>query len=338
MKSPPLISVVLPVYNVAPYIKEAIDSILNQTIQDFEILVIDDCSTDNTLSVIEAIKDTRIRIIKKLKNKGLIDSLNMGFCQAKGNYIARMDGDDVSVFNRFEKQLKTLQNNPEIKACGCWLQCFEASNELIKHKECHDEIVARMLLHCSMSMGAVMMEREAIKNYTFDINKMHVEDYDFWARIAWNCKFYNIQEVLYYYRIHNAQVSDVHRISQIKADIPIKLFLFKKLNYNTELYSDDLIAKMLLLNDYIEVKEVKLFFDWLKELSELNIKYQVYSQKELSAVLQSILRVSVFYFYFKKDAVGIDEKWRRQVFFKLPRKEMLFVASLKGREIKKRFL
>ncbi|APY10009.1 hypothetical protein BWZ22_01555 [Seonamhaeicola sp. S2-3] len=332
----PLISVVLPVYNVAPFIKEALDSVLNQTIQDFEVLVIDDCSTDDTLKIVKDFKDDRIRIIEKQQNKGLIDSLNIGFKEAKGQYIARMDGDDINVLNRFEKQLNVLQNNPEIKACGCWLQQFGNVNKTIKHKEFHDEIVARMLLHCSMSMGAVMLERKAVSEYKFDTSRVHVEDYDFWARIAWSCKFYNIQEVLYYYRVHNNQVTHVHKGFQIKADIPIKLFLFKKLKYNTELYSDKLITKMLLLNQYVEVDEVKLFFDWLKALSKLNIKQQVYSQKELLKVLQSILRISVFYFYFKKNAVGIDKKWRKQMFFKLPKKEMLFVIRLKAREIKKR--
>lgn len=338
MKSDPLISVVLPVYNVAPYIKEAIGSIINQTIQDFEVIVIDDCSTDKTLAIVESFNDSRIRIIKKLQNKGLIDSLNIGFNEAKGKYIARMDGDDVNLPNRFEKQLHVLENNHEIQVCGCWLQQFGKINRIIKHKEFHDEIVVRMLLHCSMSMGSVMMDKKAVESYKFDTTKTHVEDYDFWSRIIWNCKLYNIQEVLYMYRIHNEQVTDIYRQMQIEADIPIKLFLFKKLKYNTKTYSDELITKMLLLKEYIEVKDIKLFFDWLKTLKILNIKHKIYSQKELSTVLQSMLRVTVFYLYFEKEAIGIDKKWRLQAFFKLPIKEMLFVLKLKSREIKKTFL
>ena len=335
MKSMPLISVVLPVYNVAPYIKEAIDSILNQTIQDFEVIVIDDYSTDNTLSIVEAINDSRIRIIKKSKNKGLIDSLNIGFKEAKGDYIARMDGDDINALNRFEKQLSVLQNNPEIKACGCWLQQFGKIDRVLKHREFHEEIVARLLLHCSMSMGSVMLDRKAVSELKFDKNKLHVEDYDFWARAAWSFKFYNLQEVLYFYRIHDEQITDIYREIQIQADIPIKLFLFKKLNYNTKIYSDALITKMLLLNEYIEVKEIKLFVDWLKKLKILNIKYQIYSQQELTIVLQVILRTIVFQLYFKPTTIGINKKWRLKTFFKLPLKEMVFVLRLKSREIKK---
>lgn len=118
MKIQPLISVVLPVYNVEKYIGEAMDSILNQTIQDFEILIIDDCSTDNTILVAEAYNDNRIKIIRKERNLGLIHSLNLGFSIAKGKYIARMDGDDVSIPERFTAQVKFLEENGGIIVCG----------------------------------------------------------------------------------------------------------------------------------------------------------------------------------------------------------------------------
>ena len=117
--SPPLISVILPVYNCAAFISDTMHSILNQTIQDFEIIVIDDCSTDNTVDVIQKFDDKRIFILLKKQNMGLIDSLNIGFKQANGKYIARMDGDDINHLERFEKQLNILQNNSDIKVCGC---------------------------------------------------------------------------------------------------------------------------------------------------------------------------------------------------------------------------
>ena len=172
----PLIAVVLPVYNVAPYLKEAVDSILNQTIQDFEVIIIDDCSTDKTIEVANTFNDSRIKIITKEKNKGLIDSLNIGFKTAKGKYIARMDGDDISDLKRFEKQLNVLENNPEIKVCGCWLQAFGNNDEIIKHKEHHEQILVNMMVHCSMSLGAVMIDRTWVKDECFNEEKKHVEE------------------------------------------------------------------------------------------------------------------------------------------------------------------
>lgn len=327
-----LISVILPVYNVALYIKESVASILNQTISDFELLIIDDCSTDNTLSIIQEIKDERIKIITKEKNSGLIHSLNLGFKLAQGKYIARMDGDDISVNNRFEKQLDILEKNPDIKVCGCWLQEFGKSNRLVKHKEYHEEIKARLLLSCSMSMGTIMLEREWVGNVLFDETKKHVEDYDFWSRVAWIGEFYNIQESLYLYRVHEMQVSTQYKSIQLQGDIEIKLFLFKKLKYNSKIFSDDLIAKILLLDKYIQVKELVLFIKWLKELTLLNNKQKVFSEHELKIVLNEMLKSLLFTLYFKSTDIGINKKWRIKALFKLPFKNASFILKLKSRE------
>lgn len=332
----PLISVIIPVYNVAAYIEEAVNSILNQTIQDFEIIVIDDCSTDGTIDILQSIKDSRIRIFKKDKNKGLIDSLNLGFKIAQGKYIARMDGDDISLPTRFEKQLGVLKNNLDIKVCGCWLQRFGNSHETIRNKEHHHEIIAQLLLNCSMSMGASMFERKTFAKIDFDERKKHVEDYDFWARVAWLGKFYNIPEVLYYYRAHETQVTNLYTAIQREGDIGVKLFLFKKLPYDTNLYSDVLISKMLLLNKRIDLLDLNLFLKWLKELILLNKSNNVYSHVELTKVLSFLKREVLFSIYFKKTSMAITKKWRIKALYYLSFKDLFFVLKIKGREIRKR--
>lgn len=336
--SPPLISVVLPVYNCALYIQEALDSIFSQTIQDFEIIIIDDCSTDDTVKIVQSIDDNRINLILKKENKGLIDSLNIGFKVAKGKYLARMDGDDISLPNRFQKQLKILENNSDIKACGCWLQEFGYSNKVITHKENHNEIVSRLLLSCSMSLCSVMLDREWVNDYKFDKMKLHVEDYDFWAKMAWSGKFYNIQKILYNYRVHDKQVSTLYKPIQIQGDIGIKLFLFKKIQYNTEMFSDEMIIKMLVLNEPIKITEFKLFLKWFNQLLFLNKKTQIYSPVELEKVLKIIKRSILFSLYFKNTSIGITKKWRTKVLFSLSMSDFLYILKLKGREIRKRML
>jgi glycosyltransferase involved in cell wall biosynthesis len=256
----PMITVLMPVYNVEAYIKESIKSILNQTYADFELLIIDDASSDASVKQIISFSDSRIKLIKKPKNLGLIDSLNLGMKLAEGQYIARMDGDDISTPDRFQKQLDVLLSNPEIKVCGCWLQRFGNHGKIMKHKEFHEEIVTELLMHCSMSLGAVMFEKKALESYPFDENKKHVEDYDFWSRVSWVCKLYNIQEVLYYYRSHDMQVTKLYYDIQRKGDIDIKLFLFKKLHYDNETFSDDLITKILWLTQKISMNDLVLFF------------------------------------------------------------------------------
>ncbi len=328
----PLISVVLPVYNVAPYFKEALDSILNQTIQDFEILVIDDCSTDNTIEIANSYQDARIKILSKTENKGLIDSLNIGFKAATGKYIARMDGDDINVLDRFEKQLQILENNLQIKACGCWLKEFGFSNKIIKHKQKHDEIVARLLVSCPMSLGAVMLEKEWALNFKFDETKVHVEDYDFWARSAWNGKLYNIQEVLYFYRVHKSQVSTIHNTSQKLGDVHIKIYLLKKLDYNASKYKDSLLEKMLYLKEHFTVKEFSLYLKFLKEIIKLNKKQRVFDTVELKKVVNEIKNQLIFKIYFQDSGLGITKKWRQSALFKMSFEDIIKVLFLKSKE------
>ena len=326
----PLISVILPVYNVEKYIKECMYSILNQTFQDFEILIIDDYSIDNTLNIIRSFNDKRIVIIRKEENKGLIDSLNIGFKAAKGKYIARVDGDDINSLDRFEKQLSFLQKNTNIKACGCWLQAFGRSDEIIKHKEFHDEILAEMIVTCPMSLGATMLEREAYSSYIFDSLKNHVEDYDFWSRTAFKNKLHNIQEVLYYYRVHDNQVSTVYNKAQKEGDIAIKLALFKHIKYNTEKYTDDFLKKVLYTNNFISINELIRFFKWVKVLKSKNNVTNVFHPVYLNKELNTINRRIVFNLFFVKNGrEGINKLWRIKVLLVLPLEEKVFIINKK---------
>lgn len=328
----PLISVVLPVYNVAPYLKEALNSILNQTIQDFEIIIIDDCSTDNTVEIANSYNDERLKVILKAENKGLIDSLNVGFKAATGKYIARMDGDDISDLMRFEKQLNILEKNPEIKVCGSWLQAFGDNNNIIKHKEHHEQILVNMMIHCSMSLGSVMLDRDWAKNEYFYEEKKHVEDYDFWSRVIWKGKFYNIQEVLYYYRIHEKQVSSTYNEIQRKGDVPIKLVFFKKLNYNQDKFQNIFLLKMFMQNEIFSISELVLIFEWFSILKKQNQKLKIYMQSEFNQVIEYYRKDLVYKIYFHSNFCGINKKWRIIALSKLSFSDLLFVLKLKIKE------
>jgi len=120
MKDEPLISVVMPVYNTEKFVAEAIESILAQTFTDFEIIIIDDCSTDKSWQIIQDFseKDQRIVTIQNSENQGLARSLNKGLKIAKGQFIARMDADDISMPQRFEIQLDFLKNHPDVGVVG----------------------------------------------------------------------------------------------------------------------------------------------------------------------------------------------------------------------------
>lgn len=121
----PTISVILAVHNGMPYLKDAIKSILTQTYRDFEFIVIDDASSDESYKYLKNLKDKRIVLIKNLRNLGLAASLNKGLEKSRGAFIARMDADDVSLPERFEKQIKFLNAHPKIAICGTWAKLID---------------------------------------------------------------------------------------------------------------------------------------------------------------------------------------------------------------------
>lgn len=335
MKSSPIISVVMPVYNCAPYIEEAINSVLNQTFADFEFIIIDDASTDGTANILKKNTDPRIKFIFKEKNQGVSSATNDGFRVARGKYIARMDGDDISVKERFEKQVEVLENNPKIFICGGFVKFLGGSNRIIEFKETHQEIITGLLLSNSICMGVSMFRRKELSTYLYDENKNSGEDYDFWTKVAWLGEFYNIQEVLLLYRVHPNQASIAHKPQQVLDDIAIRLYLFKKINYDIKIYTDEFISKMLLLDRPIAIEELGLFLKWIKILVSVNHKSKVYPQKELKNILKTIKIILLFSLYFKKTTIGITKRWRFKALLKLPLYDALYVLKFKIKEIRK---
>jgi glycosyltransferase involved in cell wall biosynthesis len=211
------ISVLMPVYNCELYIKEAIDSILNQTFSNFELLIIDDCSTDKTLGIIKSYSDSRIQIIEKDKNTGLSNSLNYGLQIAKGEYIARMDGDDFSFPQRFEYQIDFLENNPDYVLCGTQFEYINSSEVNFVPLE-NDDIMLEFLIRNTIVHSSVMMRNEVLKhNNLFYVNDNEpAEDYHLWVKLISLGKFKNLEKVLLKYRIHENQVSESSKEKQIE--------------------------------------------------------------------------------------------------------------------------
>lgn len=212
----PLISVLMPVYNCENYVYQAIESILNQTEGNFELLVIDDASTDGTVQVINTIADDRLQLITKTKNTGYTHSLNMGLALAKGKYIARMDGDDISLPTRFQKQLAAFSENPKLIVCGTWFSLFGAEERNIEHPTDNAEIQMALLRYCCVGHPTVMINRErvGVDDLIYDPTEEPAEDYNLWTRLIAKGEFCNIPEVLLHYRIHASSVSKTRVAAQ----------------------------------------------------------------------------------------------------------------------------
>ncbi|MFV8226695.1 glycosyltransferase family 2 protein [Christiangramia aquimixticola] len=321
-----LISVIIPVYNRAEFIGEAIQSILSQTYKNFELIIVDDASTDNTLEVIKQFKDKRIRLLRNRDNYGVSVSRNKGISNAKGSFIAFMDSDDISLPTRLEKQIMKFLLDEDLMVCGTWLQMMN-SEKLIRHAEYHNEISTRLLIHCSLSIGSVMMKSTILKEFKLNPNLKYGEDYELWSRICWKGKMFNIQEPLLIYRIHKNQLSGENKSKQLHMDADIRLSLFKMLDYCITVFPDTLIKKVFLFDRYISVSEFSMFLNWLNSLKNLNNNKEVFPKNELNAVIEEIRQDLIFKIYYRKSFIGLTKFWRIKALRHLRKKESFKIVS-----------
>ena len=229
-----LISVLMPVYNGQQYLAEAIESILNQTYKHFELLLLDDGSSDNSAQIITCFKDSRIVYIKNETNKGLIFTLNRGIGSAKGTYIARMDADDVSVANRFEKQILEFEKDENLVICGSFIKTFgNGSEEFVSHiPVTNAQILSSIFFVCPFAHPSVMIKKDSLLrlNEFYREDYKHSEDYDLWSRLVFVGNSKNIPEFLLNYRIHDKQVSIVFEDHKYQSVSKIQANLLSKFN------------------------------------------------------------------------------------------------------------
>ena len=204
-----LVSVIMPVYNGALYLREAIDSILSQTHTNLELIIINDGSNDNSEEIILSYEDNRIRYIINEKNSGICVTLNKGLDIAKGKYIARMDCDDISCPERLQMQIEYMEQNPSIGVLGSDIIVFgEGIKEHIFTFE-HDKncCKAGLLFNTCVAHPAVMMRKRLLDKYNFRYDEEYrgLEDFELWYRISKHTELVNLSHPLLYYRKHKSQ-------------------------------------------------------------------------------------------------------------------------------------
>jgi len=215
----PLVSVVMSVYNGEKYLREAIESILNQTLVDFEFIIINDGSSDDTLKIIKSYSDPRIVLISR-KNKGLVVSLNEGIQKSRGKYIARMDADDVSMAKRLERQVRFLELNPKAVLCGTsFIEIDEVGNRIqdIDVPTTNDLICQELTARCTFAHGSTLFLRSsAISAGLYRAKDYPAEDYALWLRLSRLGEVGNLSNKLFQYRIVSQSISRTNNAEQIK--------------------------------------------------------------------------------------------------------------------------
>lgn len=211
MSNQPNITVLLPAYNASKYLSEAIESILAQTYTNFEFLIINDGSSDNTIDIINSYKDDRIKVISR-ENKGLIATLNEGIDAASTEIIARMDADDVSFPNRLETQYNYLQQHTDLVLVGSEANVTDKDGSFLFILKpagyTHQEIVNNIMTACPFNHPSVMFRKEAvIKAGYYPDKAITFEDHLLWKNLITIGNVANIQEVLLNYRLNPESVT-----------------------------------------------------------------------------------------------------------------------------------
>lgn len=276
----PLVTVLMPVYNVDAYVSEAVESILSQSFTDFEFLIIDDASTDSTVTLVERYNDARIKLVKKPVNTGLIQSLNMGLTMANGKYVARMDGDDYSYPERLAKQIVVMEDDASIGVCGTWFK-LSNDNSIIRHPAEASAVKVGMLSRCVVGHPTAMLRKSTLTEtgLLYDPEFKHAEDYRLWVALVPHCKIINIPEVLLDYRIHSAQVSMQKIQEQKLCTDQIRLMELAYLNIKPDRRQKDLHVALINYSriDICAYAHSEIH-EWLLFLYKQNQKMKQYDQ------------------------------------------------------------
>lgn len=288
----PFVSILMPVYNGEKYLKKAIDSILNQTYTNYEFIIINDGSTDNSENIILSFKDKRIKYFIQKENKNIVETLNKGISIAKGTYIARMDQDDISLPNRIEKQIDYMESNSNIGACGSSITYMSnnpsLNNKILEVVSCPNLLKINLLLDPVIFHPTAVLRSEILKKYDLKYKKSYeyAEDYHLWVQISKVSSLGNVKETLLKYRVHAESMS----INKRELQKSIHTQVIKE---QLEYLSDRLVttSEILFISKWASKSFLRdLAFSLL--LFKKNIIKKIYNQKKFFIFLTKRLKYS----------------------------------------------
>jgi len=232
MKDNPLVSVVIPVHNGEQYIKESIDSCLKQDYPNIEVIVVDDKSTDNTLDILREYGE-RITVMPVEKQNGLGNVINIGIRASKGQYIARMDADDVMYPSRIEKQVEYMQSNPNCVTVGGQIDIIDKDGNITGHREYaveDEDIKKNMFLFQPFAHPAVMLRKSSVEEVgLYPENMWKVEDVKLFLILSTKGEFHNLEDTVLKYRVTFQTESQSKMVKHFKKTNEVRKWAKKEL-------------------------------------------------------------------------------------------------------------
>lgn len=287
----PNLSVLMPVYNASRFLRHSIESILSQTYKDFELIVIDDGSTDNSLDSLRHFTDPRIKLIDNPVNCGIISSLNSGYAIASGEFIVRMDADDFSLPNRFKAQLQFMEQHPDIGVCGTQYRIISEvlSEPSISMLPTHpDHLACSLLFHSCLAHPTVMMRRrllEQLGSPLYESSYKHAEDYRLWVRLSGITRMANLKDIHLLYRQHSGQITRTKGTEQHKQANRIRQELLKQLGITPT--TEEWKIHLDLCNS--KCSEDRAAQEWIRKILTSNLAIRRYDQAALMQTLNQYI-------------------------------------------------
>jgi len=284
----PKVSVLMSVYNGEDHVLEAVDSVLRQTFTDFEFIIVDDGSTDKSAEIIKSFTDKRIRLVHNENNIGLTRSLNKGLELATGEYIARMDADDISLPHRLKTQTNFMDTHPETGICGSWIKTLGlSSDDVWKYPTDHSTLKCSLLFAPPLAHPSIMMRRVVLvsNNLQYSTQYSYAQDYEFWVRSSRYTCLSNIGEVLLLLRQHPKKIGNTRNEDQLSAASTVRESQIRELGITPS--SDELSLHNMISTWNIEQSSSFLQKTdvWLTRLRELNQTSKIYPEPEFSIYL-----------------------------------------------------
>lgn len=310
-----LISVILPAYNAEKYLKEAIDSILGQTYKNFELIIINDGSTDTTEEIILSYDDSRIRYVKNEKNLKLIKTLNKGIDMAKGKYIARMDADDISLPNRLQVEYDFMEAHPDISVCSTLIYRLFSNGKIVKGHYypsrlpegcCFTAIYRTPLAH-----PAAFFRTEILRKYKYNDSgsALHIEAFVLWGDLAIaGEKMAVINKRLLYYRDNEQSICHSYIDSQIENHKKQVRYMLKEM-LNIDVSQD-------IINTIYDLHFSNRISDLIRGLDLVNYSKKIYESRKKYSLLQR-LDINNAAFVVKRSILKkayVQSKGRKKIF------------------------
>lgn len=310
MANPP-ISIIMPVLNAEKYLKTSIESILNQSYTNFEFIILDDASEDNSRKIISSYLDKRIKPVYFEERKGLVYLLNAGIERATGTYLARMDADDESLEKRLERQITLLESSPDIDICSCWVETFTNKNTTgLAKGYSENEFLKLELLYRPGFAHPTVVFRKSIFDNGLRYKVPYSDDYDVWTRLVHHHKFFKIKEKLFRYRVHEKQFTAEFKPEIKESLLAVQKNFHKRINLhlpkNYEILHHDLTFYQYKFT-YRYALRLFVYFRLLRSLLKENSFFDPlctsrYVDDQLYSICSEMIKngVNVYGFYLKE--------------------------------------